>query len=99
MICVKCIPKIIIIIPPTILKISIYSYRKLLNIVAEAPSKIKTVEKPNTKLSAYLKILVRTAVSSSRTLSKDVPAIKQRYPGTMGSTQGDKKLNNPANRT
>jgi hypothetical protein len=43
--------------------------------------------------------LVRTAVSSSRTLSRDVPAIKHRYPGTIGSTQGDKKLNNPANRT
>jgi hypothetical protein len=76
-----------------------YSYNKLLRIVAEAPSKIKTVEKPITKLNAYLKIFTLTTELSSKTLSSDVPAMKHRYPGTIGSTQGDKKLNSPASRT
>ena len=85
--------------PPTILNISIYSYNKLLSIVAEAPNKIKTEENPRTKLSAYLNMFTRIVELSSKTLSSEVPAIKHKYPGTMGSTQGDKKLNNPANRT
>ena len=87
------------IMPPTILNISIYSYRKLLSIVAEAPNKMKTVENPKTKLRAYLNMFTRMVELSSKTLSNEVPAIKHKYPGTIGSTQGDKKLNNPANRT
>ena len=79
--------------------ISMYSYSKLLSIVAESPNKIKTVENPRTKLSAYLNMFTRIVELSSKTLSSEVPAIKHKYPGTIGSTQGDKKLNNPASRT
>ena len=95
----KWIPNIIITIPPMILNISKYSYNKPLRKLAEAPRSIKIVENPKTKLTAYLKIFILIGVSLSKTLSSEVPAIKQRYPGTMGKTQGERKLKSPAKRT
>ena len=60
---------------------------------AVEPKAIKTKEKPNVK-----KIVLTTIkfLFLSPILIKDVPVIYEIYPGINGSTQGDKKLTNPA---
>ena len=64
-----------------------------------APRRVKTVEKPKTKATANLNTLIFSLFSSSIILSSEVPARKHKYPGTIGKTHGERKLNKPAKNT
>lgn len=66
--------------------------------VADAPSEIKTMEKPIMKNKTFKRMRFRTAVLSAEVCisSKLTPEIKDKYPGTIGRTQGEMKDIKPA---
>ena len=66
--------------------------------LALAPSRINTIEKPITKANVFTRILRVTALSRSSALSssRETPEINDMYPGTSGSTQGERKEMIPA---
>jgi len=61
--------------------------------VAVAPSDIKINENPNEKSKDFFSIKFLDFKSNSTSV---VPHMNEIYPGIKGSTQGDKKLINPA---
>ena len=66
--------------------------------MAAKPKRINTTERPIEKLMALSKIpflIVSLLFLISLTV---VPAIYAKYGGSMGKTQGDRKLSNPANK-
>src|SRR2546428_11314129 len=68
-------------------------------VVAVAPRAIKTSEKPTTNATLFQKAIQTILWPRSRVRSsKENPVMKERYPGTIGSTQGEKKERAPANR-
>ena len=66
--------------------------------VAEAPSAIKTTENPKTKnIDVRPAFLIRRPWPAPwRRSSRDTPERNEMYPGTSGSTHGDKKERMPA---
>ena len=66
--------------------------------MAAKPKRIKTTERPIEKLMALNKtpfLIVSLLFLISLTV---VPAMYAKYGGSMGNTQGDKKLSTPANK-
>src|SRR3989338_4511719 len=84
--------------PAILLKIARRETRNFPIPVAEAPSRIKTAEKPKTKKRALKKILAFRAegLVSCCISSADTPETKERYPGIRGSTQGERNETTPA---
>ncbi len=94
---VKCIPNMIIKIPPVILIKLLYLYMIFPSNDAEAPIRTKTKEKPKTydtvDRNTFLLISVLQSVVNS---SMEKPVIKVKYDGIIGSIQGEKKERSPA---
>src|ERR1051326_697852 len=83
--------------PAILLMRTILSWRNCPMNVAEAPRAIKTSENPAIKSAELSRIffLTRERLSSFCISSKVTPEMKERYPGTMGNTQGEMKDSNP----
>ncbi len=66
--------------------------------MAAKPKRIKTTERPIEKLMALSKTPFLTVSLLFLISLTVVPAIYAKYGGSMGKTQGDRKLNIPANK-
>jgi hypothetical protein len=66
--------------------------------VAEAPSVMKTAEKPKTKIKELKATLRKTYPRFSTALisATETPEMKDKYPGIKGRTQGEMKEMKPA---
>ena len=92
-----CNPKIIMPLPAIFVRYDIFDLRNTPIKDTEAPKRMKTSEKPTIKKILEKIIFFDAAFSSSLTnFSRLIPVIKDRYPGTMGNTQGEKKDSIPA---
>lgn len=89
---------IMITMPATIASTSKYWATLLPIMLAEAPSRTKTVVNPNTKSTAEPITFLEVFVEGSSAVSSEklTPAIYARYGGTIGSTQGETKEIKPA---
>src|SRR5882757_4204737 len=96
MIPVRCRPKIMITAPATQVRYFLYSLISCPTLVAAAPSITKTRVKPRINISECNSTVfnsLRSLVWSSSTLA---PEINETYPGTSGSTHGDRNDTIPA---
>ena len=66
--------------------------------MAASPKRIKTTERPIEKLMALSKTAFLTVSLLFLISLTVVPAIYAKYGGSMGKTQGDRKLSRPANK-
>jgi hypothetical protein len=95
-------PKKMITSPANFVRIDIFDEIKVPIQVADAPSKINTMENPMMKKIELKRIIrfsfLRNGVlpSFSPISANETPDIKERYPGTKGKTHGDKKEIKPA---
>ena len=64
--------------------------------LAAKPKRIKTTERPTEKLMALSKTPFLIVLSLFLISLTVVPAIYAKYGGSMGKTQGDRKLSKPA---
>jgi hypothetical protein len=70
--------------------------------VAEAPNKMKTTENPKIKQMEFTNTVARFFPDSFFSpwplcnSGTEIPEINETYPGTKGSTQGERKDTNPA---
>ena len=88
----NCKENIMIIIPAMSLNVSEFFNKAWLKKDADAPSKMKTVEKPKqNKTNGIIFTFLLSKISFN-----DWPEIKDMYPGIKGKTHGDKKLIKPA---
>lgn len=83
--------------PAALERMSLYSERILPSLVAPAPRRTNTSEKPSPKniapKTAFMRIEVLSFFCSSSRVS---PEIKDIYPGNRGRMQGDKNVRTPA---
>src|SRR5882724_11955786 len=96
MIPVRCRPKMMITPPATQVRYFLYSRISCPTLVAAAPSITNTRVKPRINMSECNSTVfnsLRSLFCSSSTLA---PEIKETYPGTSGSTHGDKNETIPA---
>jgi hypothetical protein len=65
---------------------------------AEVPRRTKTSEKPKIKMRELIMIIFLIAESFPfwMSSSKEMPVTNERYEGSRGSTQGERKERNPA---
>jgi hypothetical protein len=77
--------------PAILLMRFICSFKNCPTAVAEAPSAMKTTEKPRTKNNALRSTRFRTAERLPELCisSNEMPEMNERYPGTIGRTQGE----------
>jgi hypothetical protein len=86
-------------IPATTLKIVRREARNAPTSVADAPRAINTTEKPITKATAFRMTRAISAPSPlARNSSIEAPESIETYPGTKGSTQGERNETTPATR-
>jgi hypothetical protein len=91
-----------IIKPATFVRMDIFEEKKVPIQVAEAPKRIKTMENPPIKKRAFNKTIRLSLPMRPAspvlvlTSSTDTPDMKEIYPGTSGSTQGDRNEIRPA---
>jgi len=80
-----------IIMPANFSRIKAFSKRKLPRKVAVAPKRVNTKEKPRIKNKELIITLFLFCLPPCSISSKDIPEIKEIYPGTKGRTQGETK--------
>jgi hypothetical protein len=87
-------------IPPILVTHIWYLKRMFPTKEAEVPRRIKTREKPKMKMRELIIVifLIRESFPFWMSSSKETPVTKERYEGSRGSTQGERKERNPAAR-
>src|SRR5215467_10635054 len=93
---VRCRPKRMITTPATRARVDLYWTAKRPTSVESAPRVMKTMLKPMMKAIEFSMTLRSSEVSWIWSSSTPTPEISETYPGTSGSTQGERNETSPA---
>src|SRR5882762_6313087 len=93
---VKCNPKAMTAAPASHVSHFLYSLTSCPTPVAAAPSMTKTTVNPRINITEFNSTVLRSLRSLDLSSSTLAPEIKDTYPGTSGSTQGERNETSPA---